>query len=273
MAIAILDILKENNIASGFDLLTLLHKYYYVGDSNSWWWPNFLSQEIKNGIEIKGSLDNSPNLSLCFAAILGQNTKYEYASLALTKLYNFLFTRIVGNNEFDIDKYKCYQNPKLAYISQPSFNNVILELIANLTKQEIAPLIQKSGFYNQKSIRIITLANNIIRDFNTFESFSKRVDKEWLLSQSGIGLESATSILNYALKREEMVVDRYTQRLLSYCGIIYQDYQEIQAFLTNDLYKAHSIYDFDISYAQIMARLHGKIVECSKHNKIRQLDT
>ncbi|MDD7296902.1 MAG: hypothetical protein PUG77_06405 [Helicobacter bilis] len=96
------------------------------------------------------------------------------------------------------------------------------------------------------------------------------VTKEWLLSQKGIGLESASSILNYALKREEMVVDSYTQRLLGHCGLLFDDYHSMQDFLTRNLYRASEIYG-DMPLAQIMARFHGKIVECSKQYKLAKL--
>ena len=44
----------------------------------------------------------------------------------------------------------------------------------------------------------------------------------------------------------------------------------MQYFLTTNLEKAKQLYDFDISLAQIMARLHGKIVECGKTHRLKK---
>ena len=125
-------------------------------------------------------------------------------------------------------------------------------------------MIHKTGFHNQKAHRILLLANNAMADFGSFGAFAKGVSKEWLLAQKGIGNESASSILNYGLKREEMVADRYTQRLLASLGLEYDSYEDLQAFLCENLEKGKNLYDFDIPLAQLMARFHGKIVEHGK---------
>ncbi|MCI5787415.1 MAG: endonuclease III [Helicobacter trogontum] len=262
--------LQNTEINDGFDLLVILRKHYCVGNRQSWWWPNFLSLRVENGIEIEGATQVQFDLSLCFATILGQNTKYEYAATSLSNLYMFFYDNIAKNPNDDLQLYSTYPNPHLAQIAQPYYQDSILQLLAQLLPQDIMPLIRISGFYQQKATRLITLAQNIIKDFETFHNFSTQVTKEWLLSQKGIGLESASSILNYALKREEMVVDSYTQRLLGHCGLLFDDYYSIQNFLTQNLYKAHDLYG-DMPLAQIMARFHGKIVECSKQYKIAKL--
>lgn len=262
--------LKHVEINNGFDLLVILRKYYNVGDRQSWWWPSFFSMQIENGIEVKGAKQIQADLSLCFAAILGQNTKYTNAQIALNNLYNFFYNTIEKKQNDNISLYIKYPQPQLTLIAQSSYQDSILQQLANHTKQTIIPLIKIAGFYQQKAVRLITLAQNIIRDFGTFSQFSLNVTKEWLLEQKGIGRESASSILNYALKREEMVVDSYTKRLLAHCGIIFDDYNSIQSFLITNLEKAQTLYD-SMPLAQIMARLHGKIVELNKQYKLSKL--
>lgn len=262
--------LQHVDINDGFDLLVILRKHYNIGDKQSWWWPSFLSLRVENGVEINGAEQIQADLSLCFAAILGQNTKYKYAATSLSNLYMFFYDNLIKKQNDDIKLYNIYANPKLTQISQPNYQDSILKLLSNLLPQDIIPFIRISGFYQQKSMRLIALAQNIIKDFETFHNFSLHVTKDWLLSQKGIGLESASSILNYALKREEMVVDSYTQRLLGHCGLLFDDYYSIQDFLTQNLYKASDLYD-GMPLAQIMARLHGKIVECSKEYKLAKL--
>lgn len=262
--------LQNIEINDGFDLLKILHKHYNVGDRQSWWWPSFLSLRVENGIEMNGAAQIEMDLSLCFAAILGQNTKYEYAATSLSNLYMFFYNNLTKTPNDDIGLYSTYPNPQLTLIAQPHYQDLILKQLANLLPQDIMPFIRISGFYQQKATRLIALAQNIIKDFETFHNFSLHVTKEWLLSQKGIGLESASSILNYALKREEMVVDSYTQRLLGHCGLLFDDYHSMQDFLTQNLYRASEIYG-DMPLAQIMARFHGKIVECSKQYKLAKL--
>ncbi len=262
--------LQDVNIASGFDLLVILRQHYYVGDKQSWWWPNFLSLRIENGIEMEGATQIYADLSLCFAAILGQNTKYIHAAHALSQLYHFLSQNITIQPHDTLISYSHYPQPQLAQIAQPHYQDSILQQLAYYTPQELIPFIRIAGFYQQKAMRIIALAQNIINDFATFDNFALHVTKEWLLQQKGIGLETASSILNYALKREEMVVDSYTQRLLGHCGFLFDDYESIQAFLTTDLHRAYALYD-GMPLAQIMARLHGKIVECMKQYQLQKL--
>ena len=76
------------------------------------------------------------------------------------------------------------------------------------------------GLQRQKSAYIINISQAILADFGSFESFKENVDFEWLITQKGIGRESAYAILNYVCEREVMVVDRYTYKLLCALGKI-----------------------------------------------------
>ncbi|MCX2716582.1 3-methyladenine DNA glycosylase [Helicobacter sp. MIT 21-1697] len=129
------------------------------------------------------------------------------------------------------------------------------------------------GLQRQKSSYIIQLSHAIMADFGDFESFKNNVDFEWLITQKGIGRESAYAILNYACEREVMVVDRYTHKLLCALGWEIEDYEELRAFcesgVRENLSSVYALYAQDkhlqdMSLAQIFARFHGKIVEFSK---------
>ncbi|PAF46989.1 3-methyladenine DNA glycosylase [Helicobacter sp. 12S02634-8] len=143
-----------------------------------------------------------------------------------------------------------------------------LEHIAGLSCEVLGSHIVSSGFYNQKSMRLIVLCQNILRDFGGFESFVLGVDREWLLAQKGIGKESADSILNYACAREVMVVDKYTYKFLCALGIEIPDYDELQMWfqrgIEQNLSEVFVLYGKKMPLAQIYARFHGKIVEFSK---------
>ncbi len=147
--------------------------------------------------------------------------------------------------------------------------NSLLDL-ANLSRDELAILIKPSGFYNTKAKNLNLLARNMVKDFGTFENFCESVSRDWLLSQKGIGEESADSILCYGCKREEMVADAYTARLLSGFGYEFESYEELSSWLKNGLNENYSkveqLYGKIISLNELYARFHGKIVEYCKDN-------
>jgi len=145
-----------------------------------------------------------------------------------------------------------------------------LEALSRADVQQLATLIKPSGFYNTKAQRIQMLCTHILNDFGTFETFQDEVDREWLLSQKGVGMESADSILCYACKRDVFVVDSYTQRLLGALGYVFEDYEQIQAWMQEgieeNIEKVQDIYKYEIDLHAIYARFHGKIVEYAKEH-------
>jgi endonuclease-3 related protein len=143
-----------------------------------------------------------------------------------------------------------------------------LDALAGAEPSEVAEYIKPSGFYNTKAQRLILLARNILNDFSDFEIFRQEVDRTWLLSQKGIGMESADSILCYACHRPVMVVDSYTARVLEALGYTFENYMQIQAWMHEGIEEhwesVRKLYGYDISPAGLYARFHGKIVEFAK---------
>lgn len=149
---------------------------------------------------------------------------------------------------------------KRVEISLENLKNNSLNTIDNVLtcKSELLiECIKPSGMYINKSNYILTLCQAIKDDFNDFKNFTCKVDREWLLSQKGIGKESADSILCYACKRNVMVVDAYTNRLLKALGYEFEDYDELQSW-------------FDVDDALMAANFHGMIVEYMKNNSTRK---
>ncbi|BCZ18009.1 3-methyladenine DNA glycosylase MagIII [Helicobacter sp. NHP19-003] len=141
-----------------------------------------------------------------------------------------------------------------------------LENLAQIPLDNLAKLIAPSGFYNQKARHLNALSQNILKDFNGFETFKAEVSRAWLLAQKGVGFESADSILNYACLRPVFVVDAYTHKLLATLGLEMEDYHALQEFFTKgleqDLSQVLALYENKLELAGIYARLHGKIVAC-----------
>ena len=143
-----------------------------------------------------------------------------------------------------------------------------LEALAICDTKLLATLIKPSGFYNTKAKRLKLLANNILRDFGSFEVFQNEVSREWLLSQKGLGKESSDSILCYACKREVLPVDSYTVRVVKKFGYEFEEYDELKEWcesgVLSNLEKIWKIYNEEKPLYEIFARFHGKIVEYAK---------
>lgn len=174
-------------------------------------------------------------------SILGQNTKYENAQKSAQNLQN------AGVNS--------------------------LSDIVNLSEFTLIELIKPSGFYNAKAPRLRALCKNILSEFGSFESFTQNVSREWLLSQKGIGFESADAILCYACRREIMVCDRYTANLMGFLGYEFETYDEMREWLEN-IDTSIVFGEFkNMSLNELYARFHGLIVEfCKAHLKGKQFD-
>jgi endonuclease-3 related protein len=192
------------------------------------------SFEIYNFLKDKNLLQNSPkywwpnvgSFEVVVGSILTQNTTWQNVEKSLKNLDSFL------------------------------------ELESFLTLDEISlkEMIKPSGFYNQKAPRLLQLCKNIKNDFTDFKTFKNNVSREWLLMQKGIGNESADAILCYACFKDEMVVDRYTIRLLKTFNIEFTKYDEYKFFLEDGIRKNFKYSDLNL----IFARFHGMIVEYNK---------
>lgn len=136
-----------------------------------------------------------------------------------------------------------------------------LESLASADRDILMELIRPSGLYKAKSNYLIGLSKNIVSEFGDFEYFKDSVTREWLLSQKGIGFESADSILCYGCGRDVMVVDSYSAKLLQTIGYEFESYDDLQHFF----YSTMSEYDDDMNL--VYARYHGMIVEFMKRYK------
>ena len=202
------------------------------------------SYELLKELRLKNLLKNKPKywwpnagtFEVVVGAVLTQNTKWENVEKVLNKWK-------MKNGEWKIED------------------------IATFDWMYLSEIIKPAGFYNQKAKRLIALSRNILRDFGDFETFKEEVSREWLLAQKGIGFETADSILCYACRREIMVVDSYTKRLLKRKGYEFESYDEMREWCERGIEenwdKLSEIYENDLNLC--FARFHGKIVEFMKN--------
>lgn len=196
------------------------------------------SWELFSALEKLKLLENSPPLwwpaygtfEVVVGAILTQNTQWERVQISLDNLRN-------------------------AEILAP-------DLLAQTHPETLMELIRSSGLFKAKASNLIRLSRNMMEEFGDFETFVLSTDRDWLLSQKGVGPETADSILCYACTRPAMVVDAYTARLLNAFGYEFESYDELQEWCEAGI---RGYFD-TVQLPAAFARFHGMIVEYVKRN-------
>jgi endonuclease-3 related protein len=126
-----------------------------------------------------------------------------------------------------------------------------------LPLRKLAALIRPSGYYNVKARRIKSFIQFLFKTFdgnlNNMFSTETGVLRGLLLGVSGIGPETADSILLYAGNKPVFVVDAYTRRIFGRLGFLdgTETYGDIQDFFMKCLPEDVPLYnDY---HAQIVA--------------------
>jgi endonuclease-3 related protein len=124
-----------------------------------------------------------------------------------------------------------------------------IEKIYKIRKRDIKlleKLIKPSGFYKQKAKRIYQFCEFIAKNHGSLEKFFNQdleTCREQLLKISGIGPETADSILLYAGNKPIFVIDEYTRRLVKKRKITNKlSYDHLQQLFQQNLAKNTKIY-------------------------------
>ena len=194
------------------------------------WWPLLEckgTNPTKSG-DVKGyhpndysyPKNNIQRFEICIGAILTQNTSWPQVEKALLNL------------------------KKLKALTPLKIKKLNLEKL----KQAIKP----AGYFNQKAKKL-----KIFAEFYT-NLKGKTPTREELLNVWGIGPETADSILLYAFKIPEFVIDAYTKRVFAKLGIIQKDeqYEKVKKLFEDNLPKDFKLYQ----------EYHALIVEHAKRN-------
>lgn len=134
-----------------------------------------------------------------------------------------------------------------------------------LSVAAIASLIKPAGYFNVKAKRLKNLIEFLFEEYNGNLAAMRHqkvpLVRQKLLAVNGIGPETADSILLYALNRPIFVIDAYTKRIFSRCGIVDEDisYDELQRLFMEGLPRSIKLYN---EYHALIVRL-GKDV-CRK---------
>lgn len=128
--------------------------------------------------------------------------------------------------------------------------------ILALSQRRLAALVRSSGYFNQKARKLRAVASLFARPRALTAAGAP--SREALLSEFGIGPETADSILLYAFHEPIFVVDAYTRRILSRIGVIdgSESYDDIQGLFHDALERDHALYN----------EYHALIVEHAKRH-------
>jgi len=102
---------------------------------------------------------------------------------------------------------------------------------------DLNPIIRSAGYYNQKASRLRLLSRRVIDGGGIAHYRGQPTTdlRETLLSFTGVGPETADSILCYAFSRPVFVVDAYTKRLFTALGLPAGSYGEMQELVHESL--------------------------------------
>ena len=180
------------------------------------WWPliNHKGTNPTKTGAIRGYHPENYNLpvernhiyEIILGAILTQNTSWLSAEMAL----------------FNLDK----------------LNVIEPEKLLQLDDETLKSAIRCAGFLNQKAIYIREITKFFI-------SLNGRIPtRKELLAVKGVGNETADSILLYAYKQPQFVVDAYTKRIFVHLGIVNENikYMELKELFESNLPEDIAVY-------------------------------
>lgn len=134
-----------------------------------------------------------------------------------------------------------WTNVEKALHNLRSENLLHLPALYELPEQVLAELIRPAGFFRIKARRIRNFLHFLHEtcdlDMEELRSRDMSTLRARLLDISGIGPETADSILLYALDFPSFVVDAYTRRILNRHGLVPEDigYEELRDYFMDVL--------------------------------------
>lgn len=160
-----------------------------------------------------------------------------------------------------------WSNVEKALENLKQHDALTVEPIVHIDINILKTMIRPSGFFNQKALRLKTIASHFQGKYqeNLFSFFSRDlpVIRNELLALNGIGPETADSILLYAGDKPVFVIDAYTRRISRRLPLPVQrdSYDELQRFFEQTLQKNYPVDHLVPVYKEF----HALIVELAKN--------
>jgi len=147
----------------------------------------------------------------------------------------------------------------------------------NISTNKLAALIRPSGYYNIKAKRLKNFLDFLFFRYNgklTRMKCSPLLTlREEILSVNGIGLETADSILLYALDKPIFVIDAYTHRIARCLGLTSckSKYDDLQALFMQNLPHDTSLFNeyhaLIVTHSKGVCRARPDCDKCVFHNE------
>jgi endonuclease-3 related protein len=152
-----------------------------------------------------------------------------------------------------------------------------VQVLADCLPGQLMPLVRCTGFYRQKSMRLISMARHAVEGHGDIEAMldqgTDRLRNE-LLGLPGIGPETADSILLFAAGRPRFVAAAYVSRVLSRTGVLASDdYDQVQAFVEGsiapDVAAYQELYAVLVDHARTICLKGPRCVRCKMADQCR----
>lgn len=142
--------------------------------------------------------------------------------------------------------------------------------LSNAKSEELGEIIRSSGFYRQKSSRLINISRAILEKYGNLKEMGKHDTEDlkiFLSKLNGVGQETMDCILLYVLEKPEFVVDKYTLRILRRTGIVkspslYEVKQIVEIGLSNDIHKLKNFHGMFVELAKNFCRVKPQCGGC-----------
>jgi endonuclease III related protein len=138
--------------------------------------------------------------------------------------YEIMLGTILTQNTAWTSAEKALENLKKLNVIHP-------ERLLLLDDETLKGAVRPAGFLNQKSAYL----KNISQFFMSLKG--ETPTRKDILNVKGVGNETADSILLYAYRKPEFVVDAYTKRIFSHLGLVDEkiSYMDLKKFFENNL--------------------------------------
>ena len=210
----------------------------------------------------------------------------------LTEIYQLLFERFgpqhwwPGETQFEIitgailTQNTNWANVEKAIANLKSAHLLTPEKLYHLDISELAEFIRPAGYYNIKAKRLKSFLTWFFQNYDgqlaNLETLDTNRLRAELLAVSGIGPETADSILLYAFGRPVFVVDAYTARVAVRHGLIdtEADYEQLRELFQSNLPQDVQLFNefhallvrLGKDFCRPKARCHGCPLEKLPHN-------
>jgi endonuclease-3 related protein len=201
-----------------------IYKLLYKTYGPQGWWP--ITGYGYHKFDYSFPRDENEIFEVCLGSILTQNTTFASVVKSLKNLH--------VKNALNVDA------------------------IEDMDINELKEAIKPSGYFNQKARYIL----EFIKFYNTLKGATP--SREALLSITGIGEETADSILLYGYNQLQFKVDAYTKRMLVELGFVDEKakYGEIKTMMESSLKEC--VTD-EVELLKIYQEFHALIVNHGKN--------